>query len=60
MIAYNQNVEKLETLSKKVNKKIEDLLETKEELTEELVKVIQSHSEAVKLHQKVQNHGNDN
>lgn len=60
MIAYNQNVEKLETLSQKVNKKIEDLLETKEELTEELVKVIQSHSGAVKLHQKVQNHGNDN
>ena len=61
VIAYNQNVEKLETLGKKLNKKVEDLLQSKEELTEDLIKIIEVHSQAVKTHQKInENHGNDN
>jgi len=61
VIAYNQNVEKLETLGKKLNKKVENLLQSKEELTEELIKIIEVHSQSVKQHQKInENHGNDN
>ena len=53
VIAYNQNVEKLNTLRQKLNKKLEDLETVKGELTEDLAKVIQSHSEAVDQHQKI-------
>lgn len=61
VIAYNQNVEKLETLGNKLQKSLENLLQSKEELTEDLAKVIQVHCEAVKQHQKINlNHGDDN
>jgi len=61
VIAYNQNVEKLETLGKKLNKKVEDLLQSKEELTEDLIKIIEVHSQAVKSHKKInENNGDDN
>ena len=36
-----------------MNKKLEDLETVKGELTEDLAKVIQSHSEAVDQHQKI-------
>ena len=46
-------MEKLNTLRQKLNKKLEDLETVKGELTEDLAKVIQSHSEAVDQHQKI-------
>ena len=58
MIEYNQNVEKLATLGGKLTKKLTDLNETKEELAEDLAKVYQIHSEAVKQYQKI-NDGTD-
>jgi len=57
VIEYNQNVEKLETLGKKLTKKLQDLNETKVELAEDLAKVHQIHNEAVKQYQKIQNDG---
>ena len=53
VIEHNQNVEKLETLGKILSKKVQDLSQSKEEVIEELAKVIQVHTEAVKLHQKI-------
>ena len=46
-------MEKLETLGKKLNKKVEDLLQSREELTEDLIKIIEVHSQAVKTHKKI-------
>lgn len=51
MIEYNQNVEKLETLGKKLTKKIGELVQAKEDLQEDFIKVGQSYSEAVELQQ---------
>ena len=45
-------MEKLNTLSQKLSKKLQDLSDTKEDLTEELVKAIQTHSEAVEMRQE--------
>ena len=59
MIEYNQNVEKLGTLGKKLSKKLQDLTDTKVELAEDLAKVYQIHSETVKQYQKIQNDGTD-
>ena len=53
-------MQKLDTLSQKLTSKIDNLLQSKEELTEDLVKVIQIHSEAVQQHRKNnENDGND-
>ena len=53
MIEYNQNVEKLETLRAKLTKNIQDLSQSKEDLSEELAKAVQSHNQAVDLHVKI-------
>ena len=53
MIEYNQNVEKLGTLSDKLSKKLTDLAEIKEDLAEDLAKVYQDHTQAVKQYQKI-------
>lgn len=61
VIAYNQNVEKLDTLRQKLSQKLENLQQSKEELTEDLLKVAQEHSEAVNQHRRINdNAGNDN
>ena len=60
VIEHNQNVEKLETLGKILAKKVDDLSQTKEEVIEDLAKIIQVHTEAVKLHQKITQDGSDN
>ena len=53
MIEYNQNVEKLGTLGAKLSKKLTDLAEIKEDLAEDLAKVYQDHTQAVKQYQKI-------
>lgn len=53
VIEYNQNVEKLGTLGAKLSKKLTDLAEIKEDLAEDLAKVYQDHTQAVKQYQKI-------
>ena len=48
-------MEKLNTLSQKLTKKLNDLATVKEDLTEDLAKVIEIHSEAVEQHKKINN-----
>lgn len=50
-------MEKLNTLSQKLTKKLNDLATVKEDLTEDLAKVIEIHSEAVEQHKKINNAG---
>lgn len=58
VIEYNQNVEKLGTLGAKLSKKLADLAEIKEDLAEDLAKVFQDHTQAVKQYQKINQNGN--
>ena len=58
MIEYNQNVEKLGTLGAKLSKKLTDLAEIKEDLAEDLAKVYQDHTQAVKQYQKINQNDN--
>ncbi len=53
VIQYNQNVEKLQTLSAKLTSKIDDLLQSKEELLEDFNKVAEKHAEATKIHKNL-------
>ena len=54
-------MEKLDTLRQKLSQKLENLQQSKEELTEDLLKVAQEHSEAVNQHRRINdNVGDDN
>ena len=46
-------MEKLGTLGAKLTKKLQDLAEVKEDLAEDLAKVYQDHTQAVKQYQKI-------
>ena len=46
-------MEKLGTLGAKLTKKFQDLAEVKEDLAEDLAKVYQDHTKAVKQYQKI-------
>ena len=46
-------MEKLGTLGAKLSKKLADLAEVKEDLAEDLAKVFQDHTQAVKQYQKI-------
>ena len=51
-------MEKLGTLGAKLSKKLVDLAEIKEDLAEDLAKVFQDHTQAVKQYQKINQNGN--
>ena len=51
-------MEKLGTLGAKLSKKLADLAEIKEDLAEDLAKVFQDHTQAVKQYQKINQNGN--